>query len=78
MPGRVRVHLVALAVAYQAAGQTADAIPLSERTLVDWERVLTLDHPSTRGPATTLPLPTGLVGVPVDAEALGTDVNIID
>ena len=36
-----------LAAAYQAAGRTAEAIPLYERTLADRERVLGADHPNT-------------------------------
>ncbi len=36
-----------LASAYRAAGRTAEAIPLFERTLADRERVLGADHPDT-------------------------------
>jgi hypothetical protein len=36
-----------LAMAYRAAGRTAEAIPLLERTLADSERVLGADHPDT-------------------------------
>jgi tetratricopeptide (TPR) repeat protein len=36
-----------LAIAYQDAGRTAEAIPLFEQTLADRERVLGADHPST-------------------------------
>ena len=36
-----------LAYAYQAAGRTAEAIPLYERTLADRERLLGADHPNT-------------------------------
>ena len=36
-----------LASAYQAAGRTAEAIPLLEQTLADCERVLGTDHPVT-------------------------------
>jgi hypothetical protein len=36
-----------LAAAYQAAGRTAEAIALHERTLADFERVLGADHPDT-------------------------------
>jgi len=36
-----------LAYAYRAAGRTAEAIPLYERTLADRERVLGADHPNT-------------------------------
>ena len=36
-----------LAYAYRAAGRTAEAIPLLERTLADSERVLGADHPNT-------------------------------
>jgi tetratricopeptide (TPR) repeat protein len=35
------------AMGYQAAGRTAEAIPLLERTLADCERVLGADHPDT-------------------------------
>lgn len=37
-----------LAMAYQAAGRTADAIPLYERTLAYCERFLDTDHPDTK------------------------------
>ena len=36
-----------LAYAYRAAGQTAKAIPLFERTLTDRERILGPDYPDT-------------------------------
>ena len=36
-----------LAMSYRAAGRTAEAIPLLERTLADCERVRGTDHPST-------------------------------
>ena len=36
-----------LAMAYQAAGRTAEVIPLYKRTLADRERVLGADHPDT-------------------------------
>ena len=36
-----------LAMAYRAAGRTAEAIPLLERTLADCERVLGTDHTDT-------------------------------
>ncbi len=36
-----------LALAYRAAGRTAEAIPVLERTLADCERVLGTDHPLT-------------------------------
>ena len=36
-----------LAIAYRAAGRTAEAISLHEQTLAIRERVLGLDHPST-------------------------------
>jgi hypothetical protein len=32
---------------YWAAGRTAEAVPLLERTLADRERVLGTDHPDT-------------------------------
>jgi hypothetical protein len=34
-------------MAYRAAGRTAEAIPLLERTLADCERMLGADHPDT-------------------------------
>ena len=34
-------------MSYRAAGRTAEAIPLLERTLADCERVLGADHPKT-------------------------------
>jgi len=37
-----------LAIAYRAAGRTADAIPLLQRTLADFERLVGADHPSTK------------------------------
>jgi hypothetical protein len=37
-----------LAMAYRAAGRTAEAIPLLERTLADCERMLGADHPDTK------------------------------
>ena len=37
-----------LAMAYQDAGRTAEAIPLTEQTLTDTERVLGADHPNTK------------------------------
>jgi Tetratricopeptide repeat len=37
-----------LAMAYQAAGRTAEAIPLLEQTLTDHERLLGTDHPNTK------------------------------
>ena len=36
-----------LAMGYRAAGRTAEAIPLLERTLADFERLLGPDHPNT-------------------------------
>jgi tetratricopeptide (TPR) repeat protein len=36
-----------LATAYQAAGRSAEAIPLFERDLAGWERLLGPDHPDT-------------------------------
>ena len=38
-----------LAMRSLAAGRTAEAIPLLERTLADCERVLGADHPWTKG-----------------------------
>ena len=35
-------------MAYRAAGRTAEAIPLLERTLADCERVRGADHPDTK------------------------------
>jgi tetratricopeptide (TPR) repeat protein len=40
---------VRLALAYGAAGRTAEAVALHERTLTDRERVLGPDHPDTLG-----------------------------
>jgi hypothetical protein len=37
-----------LAVAYRAAGRTAEAIPLLEQALTGCERLLGADHPSTK------------------------------
>ena len=37
-----------LAMAYRAAGRTAEAIPLLERMLADCERMLGADHPWTK------------------------------
>jgi hypothetical protein len=34
-------------VAYRAAGRTAEAIPLLERTLADCERLQSTGHPTT-------------------------------
>jgi Tetratricopeptide repeat len=36
-----------LAMGYRAAGRTAEAVPLLERTLADCERVLGAGHPDT-------------------------------
>jgi len=35
-----------LALAYREAGRTAEAIPLYEQTLADFDRLLGTDHPS--------------------------------
>lgn len=48
-----------LAMSYQAAGRTAKAIPLLERTLADCERVLGADHPDTRAVRVNLAALTG-------------------
>ena len=45
-----------LAEAYRAAGRTAEAIALYERTLADRERVLGADHPNTLGSRNNLAL----------------------
>jgi hypothetical protein len=37
-----------LAMAYQDAGRTAEAVPLLERTLADYERLLGAEHPNTK------------------------------
>jgi hypothetical protein len=37
-----------LAGAYESAGRLAEAIPLYEATLTEYERVLGPDHPNTR------------------------------
>ena len=48
-----------LAMAYRAAGRTAEAIPLLERTLTDWEQVLRADHPDTKAVRENLAALTG-------------------
>jgi hypothetical protein len=50
-----------LAMSYQAAGRTADAISLYERTLTDRERALGPDHPRTKAAREAL---TALTGEP--------------
>ena len=47
------------AMSYRAAGRTAEAIPLLERTLADCERVLGADHPDTRAAREDLVALTG-------------------
>ncbi len=46
---------------YRAAGRTAEAIPLLERTLADCERMLGADHPDTRAAREDLAALTGEV-----------------
>src|SRR5512146_721249 len=58
-----------LAVAYQAAGRTAEAIPLYKRTLADCERVLGSDHPSTLMARTNLALANRTAGLTAAATA---------
>ncbi len=48
-----------LAMAYRAAGRTADAIPLYERMLADCERVLGAGHPWTKAAREGLAALTG-------------------
>ena len=48
-----------LAMAYRAAGRTAEAIPLLERTLADCERMLGADHPDTNAARNNLAALTG-------------------
>jgi tetratricopeptide repeat protein len=56
-----------LAVAYHAAGRTADAIPLGERTLAARERVLGADHPSTLASRNNLARAYRATGRPAEA-----------
>jgi hypothetical protein len=46
-------------MSYRAAGRTAEAIPLLERTLADCERVLGADHPKTKAARKDLAALTG-------------------
>ena len=46
-------------MSYWAAGRTAEAIPLLERTLTDWEQVLRADHPDTKAVRENLAALTG-------------------
>jgi hypothetical protein len=39
-------------MSYRAAGRTAEAIPLPERSLADCERVPGADHPNTKAART--------------------------
>jgi len=48
-----------LAMSYQAAGRTAEAIPLLERTLANCVRVLGADHPDTNAVRENLAALTG-------------------
>ena len=48
-----------LAMAYRAAGRTAEAIPLLERTVADFERVRGADHPDTKAAREGLAALTG-------------------
>ena len=41
---------------YRAAGRTAEAIPLLERALADFERVQGTDHPDTQTTRSNLAL----------------------
>jgi tetratricopeptide (TPR) repeat protein len=59
-----------LAVAYRAAGRTAEAIPLFQRTLADCERVLGADHPSTLMARSNLALANRAAGMTAAATAL--------
>jgi len=44
---------------YRAAGRTAEAIPLLERTLADYGRMLGADHPKTKAARKDLAALTG-------------------
>ena len=59
-----------VAHAYQAAGRTADAIPLLERTLADSERVLGAGHPDTVGSRNDLAVAYRDAGRTAEATAL--------
>lgn len=59
-----------LARAYQAAGRTAEAIPLLERTLADRERVLGPDHPHTLTSRNNLPIAYRAAGRTTEAISL--------
>ena len=48
-----------LAMSYRAAGRTAEAIPLLERTLADCERALGANHPDTKAARENLAALTG-------------------
>jgi hypothetical protein len=56
-----------LAVAYHAAGRTADAIPLVEQTLAARERLLGADHPSTLASRNNLARAYRATGRPAEA-----------
>ncbi len=59
-----------LAVSYLAAGRTAEAITLHERTLADRERVLGVDHPYTLGARNNLGVAYVAAGRTAEAIAL--------
>jgi hypothetical protein len=48
-----------LAMSFRAAGRTAEAIPMLERTLADCERVLRANHPDTKAVRENLAALTG-------------------
>ena len=56
--------------AYQAAGRPDEAIPLYERTLADFERVLGQTHPSTLQSRNNLAAAYRDAGRPDEAEGL--------
>jgi tetratricopeptide (TPR) repeat protein len=60
----------ALAVAYHAAGRTADAIPLVEQTLAAREQLLGADHPSTLASRNNLARAYRATGRPAEAITL--------
>jgi Tetratricopeptide repeat len=59
-----------LAVAYQAAGRLAEAVPLYERTLADFEQVLGDTHPDTLTSRSNLAVADQAAGRLAEAESL--------
>jgi tetratricopeptide (TPR) repeat protein len=66
-----------LAVAYQAAGRTAEAIVLHERALADRQRVLGADHPDTLNARDDLAFAYRVAGRPAEAIVL-LEQNLVD